>query len=155
MWLCILTMYNMSWKRPWCWGRLRAGEEGNHRGRDGWMALSTQWTWVWANSRRWWRTGKPGMLQWMGSQRVRHDWANEQQSESAKEKWKIWSPAGYPFRGLIPWTALSHESYSIQNLSPPCILSQVVVCKKAWILAVWNYPINEECWTLLNTKSTL
>ena len=46
---------------------------------DGWMASLTQWTWVWASSGRWWRTGKPGVLQSMGSQRVRHNWATEQQ----------------------------------------------------------------------------
>ena len=57
------------WKRPWCWERLRAGEEGD-RGWDGWMASSTQWTWVWESSRRWWITGKPGVLQSIGSQRV-------------------------------------------------------------------------------------
>ena len=56
------------WKRPWCWERVRAGGEGNHRGWDGWMASPTQWTWVWVNSGRWWRTGKPGMLQSMGWQ---------------------------------------------------------------------------------------
>ena len=67
------------WKTPWCWERLKAGGEGNNRGWDGWMASPTQWTWVWANSRRWWRTGKPGVLQSMGSQRVGHDWAIEQQ----------------------------------------------------------------------------
>ena len=50
------------WKRPWCWERLRAGEWGN-RGWDDWMVSSTQWTWVWANSKRQWRTGKPGVLQ--------------------------------------------------------------------------------------------
>ena len=58
------------WKRPWCWERLKARGEGDDRGWDGWMASPTQWTWVWANSRRWWRTGKPGVLQSMGSQRV-------------------------------------------------------------------------------------
>ena len=47
------------WKKPWCWERWKAGE-GNDRGRDGWMASPTQWTRVWANSRRWWRIGKPG-----------------------------------------------------------------------------------------------
>ena len=67
------------WKRPGCWGRLRAGGEGSNRGWDGWMASSTQWTWVWANSGRQWSTGKPGMLQSMGLQRVRHDWVTEQQ----------------------------------------------------------------------------
>ena len=65
------------WKRPWCWERLKAGGEGNDRGWDGWMASLTQWTWVWASSRSWWWTGKPGMLQSMGSQRVRHDWVTE------------------------------------------------------------------------------
>ena len=61
------------WKRPRCWERLRAGEEGDDRRRDGWLASLTQWIWVWAGSRRWWRTGKPGMLQFMGSQRVGHN----------------------------------------------------------------------------------
>ena len=50
------------WKSQWCWERLRAGAEGGNRGWDGWMASPTQWTQVWANSRRWWRTGKPGVL---------------------------------------------------------------------------------------------
>ena len=54
------------WKRPWCWKRLKAGGEGNHRGWDRWMASLIQWTWVWANSRRQWRTGNPGVLQFMG-----------------------------------------------------------------------------------------
>ena len=43
------------WKRLWCWKRLKAGEEGDDRGWEGWMASPSQWTWVWANSRRWWR----------------------------------------------------------------------------------------------------
>ena len=51
--------------------------EGDDRGWDGWMASRTRWTWVWVNSRRWWWTGRPGMLQFMGSQRVGHDWATE------------------------------------------------------------------------------
>ena len=53
-------------KRPWCWERLRVGEEGEDRGWDGWMASLTQWTWVWVTSRTWWWTGRPGMLQSMG-----------------------------------------------------------------------------------------
>ena len=61
----------------WCWERLKAGREGDDRGGDGWMASLTQWTWIWASSRSWWWTGKPGMLQSMGSQRVGHDWAIE------------------------------------------------------------------------------
>ena len=61
------------WKIPWCWERLRAGGEGDDRGWNGWMASLTQWTWVWLDSGCWWWTGRPGVLQSMGSQRVRHD----------------------------------------------------------------------------------
>ena len=43
----------------------------------GWMASPTWWTWVWVGSRSWWWTGKPGVLQSVGSQRIRHDWATE------------------------------------------------------------------------------
>ena len=64
-------------KRPWCWERLKAGEEGHDRGWDGWMASLTRWTLVWVDSGSWWWTGKPGMLRFMGSQRVGHDWVTE------------------------------------------------------------------------------
>ena len=65
------------WKRPWCWERLKAGEEGEDRGWDGWMASPTQWTWVWASFGSWWWTGRPGVLQAMESQRVGHDWVTK------------------------------------------------------------------------------
>ena len=65
------------WKRLWCWEGLGAGGEGDDRGWDGWMASLTRWMWVCVNSRSWWWTGRPGMLRFMGSQRVRHDWATE------------------------------------------------------------------------------
>ena len=65
------------WKRLWRWEGLGAGGEGDDRGWDGWMASLTRWTWVWVNSGSWWWTGRPGVLQFMGSQRVRHDWATE------------------------------------------------------------------------------
>ena len=61
------------WKRLWCWEGLGAGGEGDYRGWDDWMASPTQWTWVWVNSGSWWWTGKPGVLRFMGLQRVRHD----------------------------------------------------------------------------------
>ena len=64
-------------KRPWCWERLKVGGEGDNRGWDGWMASPTQWTWVWVISGSWWWTGRPGMLQFMGSQRVGQDWMTE------------------------------------------------------------------------------
>ena len=65
------------WKRLWCWEELGAGGEGDDRGWDGWMASLTRWTWVCLNSGSWWWTGRPGVLQFMGSQRVGHDWATD------------------------------------------------------------------------------
>ena len=64
-------------KRPWCWERLKAEGEGDNGGWDDWMASLTQWTWVWVNSGSWWWTGRPGVLQFIGSQRVGHNWVTE------------------------------------------------------------------------------
>ena len=64
------------WKRPWCWEGLWAEEEDD-RGWDGWMASPTWWTWIWVNSGSWWWTERPGVLWFMGLQRVGHDWATE------------------------------------------------------------------------------
>ena len=58
-------------------GRLKVRGERDNRGWDGWMASSTQWTWVWVNSGSWWWTGRSVMLQFMGSQRVGDDWVTE------------------------------------------------------------------------------
>ena len=58
-------------------GGMGAGGEGDDRGWDGWMASPTRCTWVWVNSGSWWWTGRPGVLRFMGSQRVRHDWVIE------------------------------------------------------------------------------
>ena len=60
-------------------GEERAEGEEGVRGWNGWMASLRQWTWTWANFGRWWGTQSPGVLQSMESQRVRHDWATEQQ----------------------------------------------------------------------------
>ena len=65
------------WKRLWCWEGLGVGGKGDDRGWDGWMASPTRRTWVWVKSSSWWWTGRPGVLWFMGSQRVGHDWATE------------------------------------------------------------------------------
>ena len=65
------------WKKPWCWERLKAGGEGDDRRWVGWMASPTQWTCIWVCSGSWWLTGRPGVLQFMESQRVRHGWVTE------------------------------------------------------------------------------
>ena len=66
-----------SLEKTWCWEGLGAWGEVDDWGWDGWMASPTRWAWVWVNSGSWWWTGRPGMLWFMGSQRVRHDWATE------------------------------------------------------------------------------
>ena len=58
-------------------GEIRAGGKGDNRGWDGWMSSPTQWTWICVGPGSWWWTGRLGMLQFMGPQRVRHDWATE------------------------------------------------------------------------------
>ena len=68
-----------SMERLWCWASFRAGGVGDDRGWDDWMASPTQWSWVLANPGKWWSTEKPGVLQSMGSQRVRYNWVTEQQ----------------------------------------------------------------------------
>ena len=71
----LMLKLKLHWKIPWWWERFKA--EGDDRGWDGWVASPTRWTWVWVNSGIWGWTGKPGMLQSMGLQRVRPDWATE------------------------------------------------------------------------------
>ena len=79
------------WKRLWCWEGLGAGGEGDNSGWDGWMASLTWWMWVWVNSRRWWWTGGPGVLRFMGSQSRTwlSNWTDWQQTLfSVVKNWK-------------------------------------------------------------------
>ena len=93
------------WKRPWCWEGLGEGGEGDNRGWDGWMASPTRWTWVWVNSGSCWWKGRPGVLRFMGSQRVGHNWVTE------LNWWLSWwgirlqcgRPGFGPWIGKIPW----------------------------------------------------
>ena len=73
----ILWPPHAKWKSPWCWDGLAAGGEGDDWGWNGWMASLTQWIWVWVNSRSLWWTGRPGVLRFMESQKVGHDWETE------------------------------------------------------------------------------
>ena len=73
------------WERPWCWEGLGAGGAGDDRGRDRSMVSPTWWAWVWVNSGSWWWIGRPGVLRFMGSQRVGHDWATELKQPTNKD----------------------------------------------------------------------
>ena len=78
------------WKRPWCWERLKVGEEGDNRGWDGWMASPTRWTWVWANSRSWWWTGVlsvHSLVCWVHAVAKSQTWMT---TELNRKKWKIY-----------------------------------------------------------------
>ena len=96
------------WKRPWCWERLKAGGEGDNRVQDGWMALPTQWTRVWVGFRSWWWTGKPGVLQSTGSQRVGHSWATELNKFRIDADF-IWLSG--PLRALLALAYFHHGVY--------------------------------------------
>ena len=73
------------WEGPWCWKNW-GQEEMDDRGWDGWIVSPTQWTWVWKNSGREWRTGKLDMLQSMESQRIGHDFMTKQQPKKIPVK---------------------------------------------------------------------
>ena len=88
----------LTWKDPDAGkdeGRRRRGDD---KGWDGWMASPTQGTWVWVNSGSWWWTGRPGVLQFMGSQRVGHNWATELKIEEGDRRWDGWKASP------IQWT---------------------------------------------------
>ena len=72
------------WKKLWCWERLKAKGEGWGRGWDDSVAPPTQSIWVWSKSGWWWRTVKPGRMQFMVLQRVRHDWVTEQKQQEER-----------------------------------------------------------------------
>ena len=109
---CFVFVYNLSWssntlatwweeqthgKWPWCWERLKAGGEGDDRGRGHWMASPTQRSWVWVNSRRWWRTGRPGCCSPLGhkesdtTERLNNKRENNMDKEFKKKQKQIQS----------------------------------------------------------------
>ena len=106
------------WKRSWYWERLKAGGEGDDRGWDGWMASLNWWTWVLASFRSWWWTGKPGILQSMGSQRVKFDWAT-------KLSWTEFSQ-----NPSVPFTIICSMFWSVQPTS---------VISYAYVLGICNF----------------
>ena len=94
--------------------RLRAGGERDNRGWDGWMASSTQWTWVWVDSGSWWWTERLGVLQFMVSQRVGHDWATEL---NWTEKLKFLNREWYNLKGQNLYFKKSDQEALLQSHS--------------------------------------
>ena len=91
------------------WGQ----EEKGMTGWGGWMASPTRWMWVWVNSGSWWWTGRPGVLRFMGSQRVGHDWVTELNlTEGAKwiKKTLLYSIGNYS-----QYSVISHDRKRIEK----------------------------------------
>ena len=114
----------------------RAGGEGDNRGWDGWMASLTRWTWVWVDSGSWWWTRRPGVLRFMGSQRVGHNWATElswTQPESFSKEWNtnfmnMLSEICQIQRSHIVWLLLSE----ILRISKSIEKESRLVVSRAW-----------------------
>ena len=117
------------WKRHWCWERLRAGGEEDDWGWEGWMASSTQWTWIWVNSGNWWWTGRPGVLQSMGLQRVWHDWLTELNWTDCLKQNESW-PIDFPLPGLQnrQWKTNWLVEYEVPNMWPVANQGNVAEC---------------------------
>ena len=86
---------------------------GNDRGWDDWMASPTRWAWVWASSRSWWWTGKPGVLQSTGSQIVRQNWATELNWTASVTSSKNFPFLPYPALLILPlsWFSYFYASF--------------------------------------------
>ena len=113
------------WKRFWCWERLKVGREGDDRGGGGWMASPTQWTWVWANSRRWGRIGKPSVLQSMGLQRTRRNWATVTCTHTQTHV----MPAECSLEGLVLKLKLQHFGHLMWRTN---LLEKTLIAGKDW-----------------------
>ena len=133
-----------SFEKNWCWERLKAGE-GDDRGWDDWIASPTQWTLVWGNSRRWWWTGRPGVLQSVGSQKVGHSWVTEQQQMSLAIGFPVvmygcWTIKKAECQRIdafelwwwrrflrVPWTARRFNQSILKETSPGCSLEGLML----------------------------
>ena len=145
------------WKRLWCWEGLRAGGERDDWGWDGWMASLAWWTWVWVNSRSWWWTGRPGLLWFMGSQRVEHDCVTELNwlkttmvqiisvhSTSELQNWNLFCYLHVDMSTISnysKWSTCSfiHESVSLQVLPSQCLCASLLKSEN-WIISKSLHP---------------
>ena len=122
-----------SWviRKDWCWEGLGAGGEGDDRGWDDWMASPTRCTRVWVNSKSWWWAGRPGVLQFMRSQMVGHDWVTELNfghsiihcpidNGHISMRWHCWMECecvwGDQQDVFCSWTLLTHGEDNIQRI---------------------------------------
>ena len=133
-------------KRPWWWERLRAGREGDGREWDGWMTSPTQWTCIWVNSGSWWWTGRPGMVRFMGWQRVRPDWVTGLNWTEYKDRilykklsrvFAAWLEQGSVQFSLDQWLSPVQLLWTtwLQYVRPPCPLPTT----GAYLNSCWSH----------------
>ena len=135
------------WKRLWCWEELGAGGEGDDRRWDDWMASPThRWTWVWVNSWSWWWTGRPGVLHFMGSQRVGHDWVTELNwTKLWRTVWRFLKKLKIelPQDPAVPLLCIYLEKNIIwENICTPVFIEALFTIAKTWKQP--KYPSTEE-----------
>ena len=123
-------------------GGIGSGGEVDDRGWDDWMASPTQRTWVWVNSGRWWWTGRPGVSQFMGSQRVRHDWVTElnwtnHYDLNAHTALTLFSPDQF-ILSVVSTSLWPHES---QHARPPCPSLTPGVHPNSHPSSRWCHPV--------------
>ena len=140
-----------SLERLWCWEGLGAGGEGDNRGWDGWMASLTWGTWVWVNSGSWWWTGRPGVLWFMGLQRVRHDWVTEL-------NWTEWSSSfphflqfksEFDIKEFMIWATVSSWSCFCWLYRASASSAAKNMINLISVLAIWWCPCVESSFILL------
>ena len=159
LWPCHVKCW-LIWKDP---KRLRARGEGDDRGWDGWLASLTQWTWVWVGSESWWWTRRPGALQFMGSQRVGHDWVTELNWDYSTNSLQsllsltlyYWNLLKYPPLGHLcspvvkkpPTNAGDTGSIPGQGTKIPHVVGQVSPCAatREACIAKTKKPLFQQC----------
>ena len=122
------------------WEGLGAGGEGDNRGWDGWMAWLTRWTWVWVNSGSWWWTGRPGVLRFMGLQRVGHDWETELNwiwEEVTLECPENWSKAHFCFVHLFGKKTKNCQHFCVASVFFHWRNGLIRNCDRLWGWRLW------------------
>ena len=131
-----------SLERPWCWGDWGQEENGTTEEEKGmteddrgWMASPTQWTWVWINSWNWWYTGRPDLLQSLGSRRVGQDWATEQPPPPPMVRAQHSHCTGWILGGetKIPAAANCGKKKKAYSSRLPTLLAIVLTVTQMWL----------------------
>ena len=139
------------WKRPWCWEGLGTSGEGGNREWDGWMASPTWWAWIWVNSGSWFWTGRPGVLWFMGSQRVGHNWVTELNwtEQSSGFPYFLQFRSEFGNKEFMIWATVSSQACFcwLYRASPSLAAKNIINLISLW--TIWWCPCVESSLVLL------